>query len=33
MDVFEDSEEVARGLVVQAQSGFKEAIAEQIVAN
>jgi hypothetical protein len=31
LDVFEDSQEVARGLVVQAQSGLKEAIAEQIV--
>jgi len=31
LDVFEDSQEVARGLVVQAQSGLKEAIAEQII--
>jgi GAF domain-containing protein len=30
-DVFEDSQEVTRGLAVQAKSGLKEAIAEQIV--
>jgi ketosteroid isomerase-like protein len=31
LDVFEDSQEVARGLAVQAASGLKEAVAEQIV--
>jgi hypothetical protein len=31
LDVFEDSQEVARGLAVQAESGLEEAIAEQIV--
>ena len=31
LDVFEDSQEVARGLAVQAEFGLKEAIAEQIV--
>jgi ketosteroid isomerase-like protein len=31
LDVFEDSQEVARGLAAQAASGFKEAVAEQIV--
>jgi hypothetical protein len=31
LDVFEDSQEVARGLAVQAKSGLKEAVAEQIV--
>jgi len=31
LDVFEDSQEVARGLAAQAESGLKEAIAEQIV--
>jgi ketosteroid isomerase-like protein len=31
LDVFEDSQEVARGLAVQAESGLKEAVAEQIV--
>jgi hypothetical protein len=30
-DIFEDSQEVARGLAVQAEPGLKEAIAEQIV--
>jgi len=29
--VFEDSEEVARGLAVQAASGVEETVAEQIV--
>jgi hypothetical protein len=31
LDVFEDSQEVARGLAAQAASGLKEAVAEQIV--
>ena len=31
LDVFEDSQEVARGLAAQAESGLNEAIAEQIV--
>jgi hypothetical protein len=31
LDVFEDSQEVARGLAVQAESGLKEAVAKQIV--
>jgi ketosteroid isomerase-like protein len=31
LDVFEDSQEVARGLAIQAESGLKEAVAEQIV--
>jgi hypothetical protein len=31
LDVFEDSQEVARGMAVQAESGLEEAIAEQIV--
>jgi hypothetical protein len=31
LDVFEDSQEVTRGLAVQAESGLEEAIAEQIV--
>ena len=31
LDVFEDSQEVARGLAIQAETGLKEAIAEQIV--
>src|SRR5262245_7214666 len=31
LDVFEDSQEVARGLAVQAESGLEEATAEQIV--
>ena len=31
LDVFEDSQEVARGLAVQAAAGVEEAIAEQIV--
>jgi len=31
LEVFEDSQEVARGLAVQAESGLKEATAEQIV--
>ena len=31
LDVFEDSQEVARGLAIQAEIGLKEAIAEQIV--
>ena len=31
IDVFEDSQEVARGLAVQAAAGVKEAVAEQIV--
>jgi hypothetical protein len=31
LDVFEDSQEVARGLAIQAEAGLKEAIAEQIV--
>jgi hypothetical protein len=31
LDVFEDSQEVARGLAIQAESGLKEATAEQIV--
>ena len=31
LDVFEDPQEVARGLTAQAQSGLKEAIAVQIV--
>ena len=30
-DVFEDSQEVARGLAAQAASGLKEAVAEPIV--
>jgi hypothetical protein len=30
LDVFEDSQEVARGLATQAASGLKEAVAEQI---
>jgi hypothetical protein len=29
--VFEDSQEVARGLAIQAESGLEEAVAEQIV--
>jgi ketosteroid isomerase-like protein len=31
LDVFEDSQEVARGLAAQAASGLREAVAEQIV--
>jgi ketosteroid isomerase-like protein len=31
LDVFEDSQEVARGLAIQAESGLQEAVAEQIV--
>jgi ketosteroid isomerase-like protein len=31
LDVFEDSQEVARGLAAQAAAGLKEAVAEQIV--
>ena len=31
LDVFEDSQEVARGLAAQAASGLEEAVAEQIV--
>ncbi len=31
IDEFQDSQEVARGLAAQAASGFKEAVAEQIV--
>ena len=31
LDVFEDSQEVARGLAAQAASGLKEAVGEQIV--
>jgi hypothetical protein len=31
LDVFEDSQEVARGLAAQAASGLTEAVAEQIV--
>jgi hypothetical protein len=31
LDVFEDSQEVARGLAIQAECGLKEAVAEQIV--
>jgi ketosteroid isomerase-like protein len=31
LDVFEDSQEVARGLAIQAESGMEEAVAEQIV--
>jgi ketosteroid isomerase-like protein len=31
LDVFEDSQEVARGLAIQAESGLEEAVAEQIV--
>lgn len=31
LDVFEDSQEVARGLAAQAESGLEEAVAEQIV--
>ena len=31
LDVFEDSQEVDRGLAAQAAAGLKEAVAEQIV--
>jgi len=31
LDVFEDSQEVARGLAAQAECGLKEAVAQQIV--
>jgi hypothetical protein len=31
IEVFEDSQEVARGLAVQAEAGVEEAVAEQIV--
>jgi hypothetical protein len=31
LDVFEDSQEVARGLAAQAAAGLKEAVAERIV--
>jgi hypothetical protein len=31
IDVFEDSQEVARGLAAQAAAGVEEAVAEQIV--
>jgi hypothetical protein len=31
IDVFEDSQEVARGLAVQAAAGVEEAVAEQMV--
>ena len=31
LDVFEDSQEVARGLAIQAECGLTEATAEQIV--
>jgi hypothetical protein len=31
LDVFEDSQEVARGLAAQAAAGLEEAVAEQIV--
>jgi len=31
LDVFEDTQEVARGLAIQAESGLKEAVAEQII--